>query len=225
MSFFKKIVKTLSDSDTKLETNNKVSEDIKNSDVQTFPNDGDKDFKLLLALYKKNKVDDMDIVSLVREENLEATPHKCPYCSVIHVFKASRARKCPDCSKKMIVRQGLFITEDQAKNLEKKIQDFYDRQSDISQSGFSIEAAQDYRIDKDIVGYYRSIAEAFRFMAQVENQKNEKGFSFWDKAWNYYNHARLEEMKNLKEDMMEYSSLPNIFWDMSKNAIRSVKVR
>jgi len=70
---------------------------------------------------KKNKKDDVDIVSLVKEGNPEATDHKCPYCSVVHEFKASRARKCPDCSKKMIVRQGLFITEDQAKKLEKKI--------------------------------------------------------------------------------------------------------
>jgi hypothetical protein len=116
----------------------------------------------------------------------------------------------------MIVRQGLFITEDQAKKLEKKIQDFYNRQDNISQSGFSIEAAQNYHIDKDLVGYYRSIAESFRFMASVENQKDDKGFSFWDKAWNYYNLARLEEMKNLTKDMMEYSQLPEIFWDMSK---------
>src|SRR3989344_1616224 len=66
-------------------------------------NDKD-DFQLLVSLFQKHKTgQNVDIEPLVRKINPNATPHKCPYCGVVHEFTASRARKCPACSKKMVV--------------------------------------------------------------------------------------------------------------------------
>jgi hypothetical protein len=215
MSFFKKLIKVIEASNKNNSYNKNTTRETTNNKTKISPNN-DKDFQLLLSLYKKNKIDDIDMKSIVNKENPKATEHMCPYCEVVHEFKASRARKCPNCSNKMVVRQGLFITEEQAKNIEKKVNKFYERQGLLHQVQFSLESAQDHKVNKDVIYYYRSLAESFRFMAQVENQKDEKGLSFWDKAWGYYNSARLEEMKNLRKDNMEFSNLPDIFWDMSK---------
>ncbi len=215
MSFLNKLIKILEQNNKKSVLKTKTPEN-HSGDIGVFTADNDKDFKLLLSLYKKNKEDEIDIKFVVKTESPQATEHICPYCKTVHEFKASRARKCPNCSNKMVVRQGLFVTEDQAENIEKKISEFYNKQGIISQVGFSLESAQDHKINKDKIYYYRSLGESFRFMAQIENKKDEKGFSFWDKAWGYYNNARLQEMKTLRKDRMEFSSLPDIFWDMSK---------
>jgi DNA-directed RNA polymerase subunit RPC12/RpoP len=184
--------------------------------LQTVRNDIT-DFQLLISLFRKYKINpETDFADFVRKVNPEATSHKCPYCSTVHEFTASRARKCPSCSKKMVVRQGLFLTEDQVKGLEKESQTFYERQDAIFRVGSSLESSQDHRIHKQQAEYLRALAEAFHYMAKVENQKDSKGYSFWDKAWSYYNAARVEEMKGLRKDMMQYSRLPDILWDMSQ---------
>ena len=192
--------------------------------IAAMARDEKADFKLLISLFQGHKVgQDIDFAAFVRKVNPEATPHKCPHCGVVHEFKASRARKCPACSEKMVVRQGLFITEDQAKEIEKDTQDFYEKQGVVSRAGFSLEAAQDYKVRKQRAEYLHALAEAFRYMAQVGNQKDSNGYSFWDKAWGYYNEARIEEMKELRQDMMQYSRLPDIFWDMTQMLLDQAK--
>lgn len=192
--------------------------------VRAMARNDKEDFKLLITLFQGHKVgQDVDFSVFVRKVNPDATPHKCPYCGVVHEFKASRARKCPACSKKMVVRQGLFITEDQAKQIEKEIQAFYEKQGVISQVGFSLESAQDYKVRKQRGEYLHALAEAFRHMAQIENRRDSNGYSFWDKAWGYYNEARMEEIKDLREDMMQYSRLPEIFWNMTQMLLDQAK--
>ncbi len=194
-----------------------VVEEINKLEINPLKKNEKEDFQLLLSLYKKHKSDEnIDVAILVKEINPKATSQRCPYCEVLHEFTASRARKCLKCSKKMIVRQGFFVTEEQAEKLEKKIQDSYEKQSVLLRVGNSLESVQDCKIHKERVEYLHYFAEAFRFMAQVDNQKDTKGYSFWDKAWGYYNEAKLEEMKSLKQDMMEYSKIPDISWDMAQ---------
>lgn len=179
--------------------------------------DDKNDFQTLLSLFRKYKTDqELDLTVLIAKVNPEATAHQCPYCKVVHEFVASRARKCPACLQKMVVRQGLFLTDDQAVQLEKDLQSFYEKQNAIFRVGSALETAQDYRLLKQNVEYLRQLAEGFRFMAQVDNQKDARGYSFWDKAWGYYNQARGEEMTGLRQDALEYTKLPDISWDMTQ---------
>lgn len=222
MGIFDNLKKALSGEDSGHEAESVVATTDKT--IKAMARDDKADFKLLITLFQGNKTgQDIDFSVFVRKVNPDATPHKCPYCGVVHEFKASRARKCPACSKKMVVRQGLFITEDQAKQIEKETQAFYEKQSIVSRAGFSLESAQDYKVRKQRGEYLHALAEAFRYMAQVENRRDSNGYSFWDKAWGYYNEARIEEMKDLREDMMQYSRLPEIFWNMTQMLLDQAK--
>jgi hypothetical protein len=218
---FLKIVKSLIKLSTKSQSLKDKSLDVSNKIIgnnSVMSKESDADFKLLLSLYSKNKKEDteiIDIISLIKGINPLASENMCPYCKVTHVFNASRARKCPNCLNKMIVRQGFFLTGDQVNDLQKEIENSYAKQMVLSDVKFSLENAQNHRVNRDYTNFYRCLAESFRYMAQIENQIDDKGFSFWDKAWNYYNNARLEEMKSFSKDMGGYSSLPDIFWNMS----------
>lgn len=176
------------------------------------------DFQLLLSIYKQNKIDgNIDSGLFVRKINPEATAHKCPYCAVIHEFTASRARKCPSCSKNMIVRKGLFISEEQVKQIDTLIQDFYEKQSLLTRIGYLLESIQNSKIQKDNIRYMMSFAEAFQYTAQFTDKRDSRGYSFWDKAWGYYETARLQAMKELTDkDMFPYTNLPDISWHMAQ---------
>ncbi len=186
--------------------------------LKSLKNDTNDDFKLALSLYKKYKPDGyLDVLPLVKRINPDATDQQCPYCKVIHDFKASRARKCPQCFEKMVVRQGLFVTESQAIEIEKLIQKAYEQQGLITRVGYLLESVQNAKIDKKQTELKENLAEVFRFLAQIENQKDPNGFSFWDKAWGYYNEARMEAMKELKDKyMIQFSNLPIISWNMAQ---------
>src|SRR5438105_4688718 len=107
------------------------------------------DFSILLSLYNEHKANqNVDVSAYVQKLNPQATPHKCPYCGVVHAFTATKARKCPACGEKMVVRQGLFVTEDQSKQLEKEVNSFYNKQAIVTRIGFLLESAQDYKIRK-----------------------------------------------------------------------------
>lgn len=68
--------------------------------------DAKSDFKSLLTIYKTlPKEDEVDVKKLLTKVNPDATEHKCPYCGTEHDFSAVRARKCPVCGEKMVVRQ------------------------------------------------------------------------------------------------------------------------
>jgi hypothetical protein len=231
MSFFKKLSKLLeTEVQSKpvvaapapvVEEEETVETPAKPGVVPMERNDKD-DFKLLLSLYRTHKGDgdgSPNMVAMVKEVNPNADPHTCPYCGVVHEFKAARARKCPACSNKMVVRQELFITEDQAKELEGRMNSFYLKQGALYRVGNLLEGAQQSKLDKEQARYLNELAEAFRYMAQVENQKGAGGYDFWDKAWGYYNHSRSVEMRNQRKDMLQYSRLPDTMWDMTQMLI------
>lgn len=219
MSIFRKIFGSSTKSNKAKSTATKKPAALQNDEAGTSVDHSDDhkaDFKLLLSLYKKHHQDEVDFNDFIKAINPEATPHKCPYCEVVHEFTASRARKCPECSNKMIVRQGVYLSENQIEKLEEKTSKFYTKQELINRLGYELETAQDNKVRKEWVTYYKALAEAFRFVAQVDKSKDPTGRSFWDKAWSYYNKARHEEIKGLRKDMMEYSALPDLFWSMSQ---------
>lgn len=188
--------------------------------------DAKDDFKNLLAVYKTlPKQDEVDVKKMLAQINPNANEHMCPNCDTVHDFVAVRARKCPACEKKMVVRQGLFITELQAVELEKKIHEFYSFQNSRHRTGAALEMAQDSNIHKDKAEYLNYLAEAFRFMAPVKNLKDPKGFSYWDKAWSYYNQARMEEMRTLTKDRMEYTNLPRLSWEMTETLLEEAQTK
>jgi len=157
----------------------------------------DADFKELLRIYKVNKPNwDLDVERLISEKFPEARPNVCPYCSTTFDFTAKRARKCPDCDKKMVVRKGFFLSEKQVREFEEASQRYFDKQSAVSDLERNLQHAQDDKLQKDTVDMNRYLAEAYRAAARFANAKDKKGYSFWDKAWRYYNTARTEEMKH-----------------------------
>lgn len=218
--FLKILIKTISSNTVKNTNTPKINkptlEEVPNINTKNKESD---DLNLLISLYKKNKIsDDLNIKDFINKINPDATPNKCPYCNKINDFTASRARKCPDCNNKMVVRQGVFLTESQAKQVEEMTQEFYKKQWIFSQISWTIESAQNHKVNKDQVNFLYNLAEAFKFMAQVCNQKNEKGLSFWDKSWGYYNKARVEDIKSSSKSEygFTYTKLPEISWAMAK---------
>lgn len=177
-----------------------------------------KDFGLLVELRKRFSDTVVDGPALVMQINLNAKNNTCPYCSAIFDFTASRARKCPSCLKKMVVRSGYFLTEEQVSQFDKLRQFEWMRQDFLQRLGYALQYVQDLKLQKNFSNFYLQMGEAFSFAAQIQNQKDEKGFSFWDKAWGYYNHARMIAMNQLKSDEFDkYTELPNICWKMTES--------
>ena len=185
--------------------------------VNKSPNTERSDFNMLIEINKINKTSNsIDYKTQVKNLFPKAGNDICPHCEVKFDFSASRARTCPSCGKHMVVRQGLFLTDDQASLLQKEIDLHMNR--DILSQNFEryLKSAQDSRISKNITRYYRDLAESFRFAAQIADRRDEKGFSFWDKAWKYYNSARMSAMKDLGKGLDQYSELPEISFEMTR---------
>lgn len=179
------------------------------------------DYKELLALYKSYSFsENFDILPLIKTTNPYADPSTCPYCGVKHEFIAKRARKCPDCGEQMIVRKGFFLTEQQVEELESAARDEYARQYAWSRLEGELKSVQNYRIEKQPVYLRTSLAKAFQHAAKLNNAKNAKGFDYWDRAWSYFNEARIEEMRQYDG---YYSQLPSISYDMADMLVDQAK--
>ncbi len=113
--------------------------------------------------------------------------HTCPYCGVIHEFSASRARKCPDCGKQMIVRNSVFMTDDQATDYDQAIQQHYDNASIARQLKNSIGQVQDYVLRGNYGQALLEVAESYQMCAVIHNVKDANGYSAWDYAWGVLN--------------------------------------
>lgn len=112
----------------------------------------------------------------------------------------------------MVVRSGMFLTEEQTGKLELLIGQFYTQQSAWNQLGNELRNAQDSRMSKRNVDYLVSIAQGFRHAAKFDNKKDAKGFDCWDRAWGYFNQARLEEARQTDS---YFNQLPRISYAMS----------
>lgn len=132
------------------------------------------------------------IVKLVHDLYPIADAHTCPYCGVIHDFTASRARKCPDCGKQMIVRQGVFLKEEQVAKLDEAISKFYDKSGLINQLKNIVSQIQSYTSDQNYGKAFLSIAEGYQYCAAIFNKHYEGGFGAWDYSWKVLNGEALE---------------------------------
>lgn len=176
-------------------------------------NDPESDYALLIDFYKRNKMpDEFNPKTLLKEANPHANPSVCPYCGVKHEFVAKRARKCPDCGEKMIVRSGLFLTEEQVEKFEELNREFYKKQSASSSLEYALKRAQDSKISNQAADFHGDLAEAFRHAAKIENIRDQGGFSFWDKSWRYFNQAKMEEAQSYNG---YYSNLSRISYEMA----------
>lgn len=150
-----------------------------------------------LADFYKNQVskypDEKNVPEkIVRTLFPKADSHTCPYCGVVHEFQASRARKCPECGKTMVVRFGKFLTEQQVGEVESKTRDYYTNIGFVNQLKNSIEMAQSNLKSLNYGDAYLSIAEAYQACAIVQNKKDSSGFSYWDYSWGILNKEVLE---------------------------------
>lgn len=76
---------------------------------------------------------------LIKKISPNAQQSTCPYCGVVHPFKASRARQCPDCHEKMVVRDGVYLKEKETEKLQKLETAFYEKTSGLSKLANSIQ--------------------------------------------------------------------------------------
>jgi len=152
----------------------------------------------LATFYKEHAADytyDGDanpVTKLVSDLYPKADAHTCPYCGVIHDFTATRARKCPDCGKQMIVRQGVFLTEDEVSKLDQKISDYYDKAGLATQLKNCIESIQSYASGGNYGKAFIAIAEGYQDCAAIYNQRYEGGYGAWDFSWRILNSEALE---------------------------------
>lgn len=186
------------------------------------------DYKELLALYKSMKfADNLDIAPFVKKVNPHAAPSACPYCAVQHPFTAKRARKCPDCGKKMVVRHGVFLTEQQTDKLESLISQYYTEQSAWNRLGSELSNAQNAQLNKQVVDLLLGLAQGFVQAAKLANKKDPKGFDYWDKSWRYFNEARIKEAQQADGYFNRLSSISydmaDALVDQALNATKSEK--
>lgn len=129
---------------------------------------------------------------LAKELYPKANENTCPYCGVVHDYSASRARKCGDCGNKMIVRQGVFLEEKQAVDLDKKVSDYYEKSYLADSLKSLVESIQSYAKSGNYGDAYLHIAEAYQTCAIIYNQKYDGGYTNWDYSWGILNREALE---------------------------------
>ena len=203
MSLFKKILKEL----LKTQKTKKVT--VSRSKISSEA------FNELLSIYKKNKVGELDLKSVILEQNPDAKPNQCPYCYEKFDFVASRARKCPKCNNKMVVRQSLFLTEKNVSDIENQVTRFSDKIGAQIMLETVLESAQREKNNNDSASYYKDIATGYAYAARIKNEKSSDGFDYWDISWRYFNQARLETMSNTGTSF-SYTSLPEISFEMTR---------
>jgi predicted RNA-binding Zn-ribbon protein involved in translation (DUF1610 family) len=121
-----------------------------------------------------------------------ADAHTCPHCGVIHDFTATRARKCPDCGNQMIVRQGVFLKQEQVDKFQDTMTKFYEKIEFVRQLKYSIERVQSDLSNDNYGDAYLKIAEAYQACALIYNKRYEGGYSAWDYSWRVLNGEALE---------------------------------
>lgn len=132
------------------------------------------------------------VVKIINNLYPSADGHICPSCGVIHDFSASRARKCPDCGNQMVVRQGIFLSEDQADIIDKKTTEYYDKTYWMGQIKNVIDRIQSYAKRGNYGEAFLMIAEGYQTCAIIHNKRYEKGYSAWDYAWGVLNNEAMD---------------------------------
>lgn len=129
---------------------------------------------------------------LLKQISPKANSNTCPYCGVVHPFSASRARKCPACGEKMVVRKGMFFTEKDIKKLDTISSDYYEKAQQVERLKSVLQTIQDNKLDNNYGRCFLYISEAYDCCAVIRNQSFEGGFTFWDYGWGVLNKDALD---------------------------------
>ncbi|MCX6810136.1 MAG: hypothetical protein NTY30_00095 [Candidatus Berkelbacteria bacterium] len=158
------------------------------------------DLNLLLSLYKKQEWPDWEkeTNNLVKKLNNNAKDSVCPYCSATLDFKAVRVRKCPGCGEQMVAKKGYFLTTDRALKYKEQTEILAENKTAHRQLDNALLNAQNTKLNNynngwGLCQFYWDLAIAFENSAIFYDQQDEKGYSFWDKSWGYYNKTALAE--------------------------------
>jgi len=130
--------------------------------------------------------------SLLKKISPNANHNTCPYCGTVHPFSAIRARKCPECGKKMVVRKGMYFTEKDIEKLDSDSKDYYEKTQQVERLKSVLQNIQDSNLDNNYGRCFLYIAEAYDCCAVIRNQSFKGGFTFWDYAWGVLNKDVLE---------------------------------
>lgn len=129
---------------------------------------------------------------LLKQISPKANTNTCPNCGVVHPFTATRARKCPACSEKMVVRKGKFYTEKDIEKLDSISSDYYEKAQQIERLKSVLQTIQDNKLNNNYGRCFLYISEAYDCCAVVRNQSFEGGFTFWDYGWGVLNKDALD---------------------------------
>jgi len=121
-----------------------------------------------------------------------ADTHTCPHCGVIHDFTATRARKCPECGNQMIVRQGVFLKQEQVEKFQQTMTNFYEKIEFVRQLKYAIEQTQSDLGNDNYGDAYLKIAEGYQACALIHNKRYDGGYTAWDFSWRVLNGEALE---------------------------------
>ena len=129
---------------------------------------------------------------LLKQVSPKANENTCPYCGVVHPFVATRARKCPACNEKMVVRKGKFFTEKDIEKLDSISSDYYEKAQQVERLKSVLQTVQDNKLDNNYGRCFLYISEAYDCCAVIHNQSFEGGFTFWDYGWGVLNKDALD---------------------------------
>jgi len=164
----------------------------------------------LMTFYKTQSVIykyDTDVaLKLIKQVSPHASQNTCPYCGVIHSFTASRARKCPECGEKMVVRNGLFLKEVEAEGLQQLSNEYYSKAQDVERLKNTIQSVQDDKQRRNYGQSFLEIAEAYELCAVIHNEPDKGGFTYWDYAWRVLNNDVLLAIAGLSNSQKEILS-------------------
>ncbi|HEY4963394.1 MAG TPA: hypothetical protein VIH90_01730 [Candidatus Saccharimonadales bacterium] len=131
-------------------------------------------------------------VRLLKQISPNANTNTCPYCGVVHPFNATRARKCPACGEKMVVRKGMYFKEKDIEKLDSISSDYYEKAQQVERLKSVLQTIQDNKLNCNYGRCFLYISEAYDCCAVIHNQSFERGFTFWDYAWGVLNKDALD---------------------------------
>jgi predicted RNA-binding Zn-ribbon protein involved in translation (DUF1610 family) len=129
---------------------------------------------------------------LLKQISPKANANTCPYCGIVHPFTATRARKCPECGEKMVVRKAMYFTEKDIEKLDSISSDYYEKAQHVERLKSVLQNIQDTKLNNNYGRCFLYISEAYDCCAVIHNQSFEGGFTFWDYGWGLLNKEALE---------------------------------
>lgn len=191
------------------------------------------DFELLITEFKKLKAVSFepDKATILKEVNPKAGESTCPYCGVKHPFKASRARKCPDCGEKMVVRSGHYLKEEEAEKFNELTQAHYDSAGCYEQVKSLLKYLQDTKVQMKqgdnfygLTYFLISLGKCFSEASLIVDWRDPQGFSFSDKAWQCFNRARITDVQEYGFNSTSRKT-PEISFEMAEELTRRASMR